>query len=59
MGKIFEIIIIYQLDIVDKKTYDKLCHVGSHFVFCMVWLNSTNSLLTIDTPTFEFSCDMN
>ena len=22
---------LYQLDIIDKKTYDKLCPVGSHF----------------------------
>ena len=30
MDKIFDII-IHQLDIIEKKTYDKLCSVGSHF----------------------------
>ena len=35
---------LYQLDIIDKKTYDKLCPVGSHtLAFCMVWLKYTNS----------------
>ena len=34
---------LYQLDIIDKKTYDKLCPVGSRFGICMVWLKYTNN----------------
>ena len=32
-----------QLDIIDKKTYEKLCPLVHTLAFCMVWLKCTNS----------------
>ena len=34
---------LYQLDILDKKIYDKLCPVGSHFGIWIVWLKYTKN----------------
>ena len=34
---------LYQLDIIDKKTYDKHFSVGSHLACYVIWLKPTNS----------------
>ena len=34
---------LYPLNLIDKKAYDKLCPVGPHLTFCMVWLKYRNS----------------
>ena len=42
----------YQLNIIDKKTYDKLCHVGSHFGILYVLAKAHKQLIN-NCPPFR------
>ena len=45
---------LYQLDIIDKKTYDKLCPVGSHFGI-LYGLAKVHKQLINNSPTVHHS----
>ena len=42
----------YQLNIIDKKTYDQLCHVGSHFGILYVLAKAHKQLIN-NCPPFR------